>query len=127
MASPVFASGTFNKSATLTQRREGYRNDVGRYVTGPETTTPITVIVQPVDEHREDIVGGARLVGAMYFYTEPIAAVQELRVADDPSDPAQSYGDIITYPVNSGTEYRALAKVVWPDYVRITAVRVEGQ
>lgn len=132
MASPVFQSGTFNKEAELL-RRTGYRDMTGRWRPSTNRNNPprITVIPQPApaDDQRENIPGGARLTGAMNFYMEPSATVDAIRVRPAADDPSQSGGDIIRYPVGEehGVEYEALIRLDWPDYVRITAVRVEGQ
>ena len=124
MTSPVFASGTFNRPAMLRRSDAGRRDRKGRWQPSEAADEPITVIAQPADEHRENILGGARLVGAMFFYTEPSDAISEIKVASNPESDVQSDGDIIIY---QGAEYRALAKIEWPDYVRVTAVRIEGQ
>ena len=121
MASPVFQSGTFNKTAQL-RRRTGSRDMTGRWTPTEEGPVSIIVIPQPApaDEQRENLPGGARLTGAMYFYMEPSPVVDAIRVGEQ----NQSGGDIIEY---LGVRYEALLRVDWPDYVRVTAVREEGQ
>ena len=129
MASPVFQSGTFNKSARLLRRTSGRRDThTGRWQDNDEGEgEPIVVIPQPApaDDQRQNIPGGARLTGAMNFYMEQATdGAEPIRVRSADGETTQSGGDIITY---DGVKYEALIRVDWPDYVRITAVRVEGQ